>query len=60
MLGHQSIKTTELYVDVDEEAISESMKNVKEKLFNDDGELKNTTPVIEINNTLKVAHIAVK
>ena len=70
LLSHESVKTTETYVMSNPRKVSESMKMVKEKLFNKDGELKtainneapvnNEVPVISITNPLKVAHIASK
>jgi integrase len=68
LLGHKSVKTTEIYVRSNPRNISESMKMVKEKLFDENGKLKNATdkestkinetPVISIGNPLKVAHKA--
>ena len=60
ILGHQSIKTTEIYVQANTRNISENMKMVKAKLFNNDGELKPAASVVEISHPLKVVHIANK
>ncbi|OMP74969.1 site-specific integrase [[Flexibacter] sp. ATCC 35208] len=62
LLGHQSIKTTEIYVQANTRNLSESMKMVKEKLFEKEKEQHTTTPapVIEINPSLKVVHTATK
>ncbi|WP_343667835.1 phage integrase SAM-like domain-containing protein [Chitinophaga sp.] len=59
-LGQSSIKTTEVYVKNNKRNLSENMKMVKEKLFDENGELKPTTPVVDINKPLKVVHIASK
>ncbi|ANI89252.1 hypothetical protein A9P82_08075 [Arachidicoccus ginsenosidimutans] len=40
MLGQKSIKTTEVYVRANKRNISENMEMVKEKLFNENGSLK--------------------
>jgi integrase len=70
MLAHESFKTSETYVLSNQRNVSESMKMVKEKMFDKDGELKtavkkesldlNKPQVISIGNPLKVAHIAGK
>lgn len=59
-LGQKSIRTTEVYVKNNRRNLSDNMKMVKEKLFDKDGELKTTAPVVEINKTLRVVHIAAK
>ena len=70
MLSHKSIKTTEIYVKPNKRNISENMKMVKQKLFNEDGSLKSEKSVPQEekqvtavklpdpNNSLRVAHIA--
>lgn len=70
MLSHKSIKTTEIYVKPNKRNISENMKMVKQKLFNEDGSLKSgksahpeekqaiAVEVPESYNTLRVVHIA--
>lgn len=40
MLGHRSIKTTEIYVRANKSNISENMQMVKEKLFDESGNLQ--------------------
>jgi integrase len=40
MLGHKSVKTTEIYVRPNRQNISENMAEVQRKLFNKNGELK--------------------
>lgn len=39
MLGHKSVKTTEIYVRANRKNISDNMEMVEKKLFNDEGQL---------------------
>ena len=39
MLGHKSVKTTEIYVRANRKNISENMEMVEKKLFTKDGDL---------------------
>lgn len=59
-LGQKSIRTTEVYVKNNKRNLSENMKMVKEKLFDKDGKLKPTNPIIEITQQLRVVHISRK
>ena len=43
MLGHKSIKTTEVYVRANKKNISESMEVVQEKMFETNGKIKGVT-----------------
>lgn len=40
MLGHKSIRTTQIYAKVTQKKISSNMANLKTKLFGDEGQLK--------------------
>lgn len=64
MLGHKSIKTTEVYVRANKHNISENMQMVETKLFTRDGELKNKEKEVSQHDIsrhtacgLKVVHI---
>ncbi|MDH7459639.1 tyrosine-type recombinase/integrase [Chitinophagaceae bacterium 26-R-25] len=70
MLGHTSVKTTEVYVWANKKNISESMEKVADKLIDDDGEFKrhskrtiNKNQSVDIERTkttnpLKVIHLS--
>lgn len=70
MLSHKSIKTTEIYVKPNKRNISENMKMVKQKMFNEDGSMKSgkaanqeeeqviTVKLPDPYNPLRVVHIA--
>jgi site-specific recombinase XerD len=41
MLGHKSIKTTQIYAKITQRKVSNNMQILRSKLFNDDGNIKN-------------------
>ena len=52
MLGHKSVKTTEVYVRANRQNISENMEMVEKKMFDEKGSLKNPRNIGSLDNDL--------
>jgi integrase len=58
MLGHKSVKTTEVYVGANRQNISDNMEMVEKKMFGEDGELINPRMAAKPENSLSTQALA--
>jgi integrase len=58
MLGHKSVKTTEVYVRANRQNISDNMEMVEKKMFGEDGKLINPRMAVKPENSLPTQVLA--